>query len=202
MIRTAALLLGTAALGVAAQAQQTQLRPDQTEFRGLYKELVETNTTLSAGSCTLAAERMAVRLRAAGIPASQITLFSVPEHPKDGGLVVVYPRVTEGERVLSFAAVDRRALVPAKYGLLEPRTGEPVVALSEIKLFVVPGVAFDRDGHRIGWGRGHYDATLAAAPQGRRIALAFECQIVQSVKHEAHDAPMHAIITEVATHVV
>ena len=91
MIRTAALLLGTAALGVAAQAQQTQLRPDQAEFRGLYKELVETNTTLSAGSCTLAAERMAVRLRAAGIPASQITLFSVPEHPKDGGLVVVYP---------------------------------------------------------------------------------------------------------------
>jgi acetylornithine deacetylase/succinyl-diaminopimelate desuccinylase-like protein len=91
MIRTAALLLGTAALGVAAQAQQTQLRPDQTEFRGLYKELVETNTTLSAGSCTLAAERMAGRLRAAGIPESQITLFSVPEHPKDGGLVVVYP---------------------------------------------------------------------------------------------------------------
>ena len=91
MIRTAALLLGTAALGVAAQAQQTQLRPDRAEFRGLYKELVETNTTLSAGSCTLAAERMAVRLRAAGIPASQITLFSVPEHPKDGGLVVVYP---------------------------------------------------------------------------------------------------------------
>jgi acetylornithine deacetylase/succinyl-diaminopimelate desuccinylase-like protein len=91
MIRTAALLLGTAALGVAAQAQQTQLRPDRAEFRGLYKELVETNTTLSAGSCTLAAERMAVRLRAAGIPESQITLFSVPEHPKDGGLVVVYP---------------------------------------------------------------------------------------------------------------
>ena len=88
------ILLGTAlaaSLAGLATAQTGGLRPDRQEFRGLYKELVETNTTLSAGSCTLAAERMAVRLRAAGIPASQITLFSVPEHPKDGGLVVVYP---------------------------------------------------------------------------------------------------------------
>ena len=107
MIRTAALLLGTAALGVAAQAQQTQLRPDQAEFRGLYKELVETNTTLSAGSCTLAAERMAVRLRAAGIPESQITLFSVPEHPKDGGLVVVYPGTSKTLKpLLMLAHID------------------------------------------------------------------------------------------------
>lgn len=84
-----------AALGVTLAASaalaQTAPRPDQTEFRGLYKELVETNTTLSSGSCTLAAERMAARLKAAGIPDGQLTLFAVPEHPKEGGLVVVYP---------------------------------------------------------------------------------------------------------------
>ena len=84
-----------AALGVTlaapAAVAQTAPRPDQTEFRSLYKELVETNTTLSSGSCTLAAERMAARLKAAGIPDSQLTLFAVPEHPKEGGLVVVYP---------------------------------------------------------------------------------------------------------------
>lgn len=84
-----------AALGVtlaaSAAVAQTAPRPDQTEFRGLYKELVETNTTLSSGSCTLAAERMAARLKAAGIPDSQLTLFAVPEHPKEGGLVAVYP---------------------------------------------------------------------------------------------------------------
>jgi hypothetical protein len=77
------------AIAGAAMAQTGGLRPDQSEFRGLYKELVETNTTLSAGSCTLASERMAARLKAAGIPESNIHLFSVPEHPKDGGLVVV-----------------------------------------------------------------------------------------------------------------
>lgn len=84
-----------AALGVtlaaSAAVAQTAPRPDQTEFRDLYKELVETNTTLSSGSCTLAAERMAARLKAAGIADSQLTLFAVPEHPKEGGLVVVYP---------------------------------------------------------------------------------------------------------------
>ena len=84
---SAAALVATS----AAVAEPAPLRPDQVEFRGLYKELVETNTTVSSGSCTLAAERMAARLRSAGIADSQMTLFAVPEHPKDGGLVVVYP---------------------------------------------------------------------------------------------------------------
>ena len=96
-----------AAIAGAAVAQTGGLRPDQTEFRGLYKELVETNTTLSAGSCTLAAERMAARLGAAGIPASQMTLFAVPEHPKDGGLVVVYPGTSKTLKpILLLAHID------------------------------------------------------------------------------------------------
>ncbi len=65
------------------------LRPDQAVFRDLYKELVETNTTLSSGSCTLAAERIAAHLRAAGFSDRDLTLFSVPEHPKEGGIVAV-----------------------------------------------------------------------------------------------------------------
>ena len=89
--RLAAAALAATLLTGTALAQAGALHPDREEFRGLYKELVETNTTLSAGSCTLASERMAARLQAAGIPAANIHLFSVPEHPKEGGLVVVYP---------------------------------------------------------------------------------------------------------------
>jgi len=84
-------LLVLAALLGAAPVAAADIRPDQAAFRGLYKELVETNTTLSAGSCTLAAERMAARLKAAGYPDSAITLFSTPDHPKEGGLVAVLP---------------------------------------------------------------------------------------------------------------
>ncbi|MGH6786086.1 MAG: M20/M25/M40 family metallo-hydrolase, partial [Novosphingobium sp.] len=91
MKSTIAALIGATLLAGAAHAQTAPLRADQTEFRALYKELVETNTTVTTGSCTLAAERMAARLKAAGMADSQLTLFSTAEHPKDGGLVAVYP---------------------------------------------------------------------------------------------------------------
>jgi acetylornithine deacetylase/succinyl-diaminopimelate desuccinylase-like protein len=77
-------------LGALAQeAPMTPLRPDQVTFLALYKELVETNTTLSAGSCTLLAEHIAAHLRAAGFTDQEITPFSVPDHPREGGLVAV-----------------------------------------------------------------------------------------------------------------
>jgi acetylornithine deacetylase/succinyl-diaminopimelate desuccinylase-like protein len=73
----------------AQEAPMSPLRPDQVAFRALYKELVETNTTLSAGSCTLLAQRIAAHLKAAGFADKDLTLFSVPDHPKEGGLVAV-----------------------------------------------------------------------------------------------------------------
>ena len=91
MKRTVITLLTASALAAPALAQTAPLRPDQAEFRSLYKELVETNTTLSAGDCTLAAQRMGARLKAAGMSDAQITIFSVPEKPKEGGIVAVYP---------------------------------------------------------------------------------------------------------------
>jgi acetylornithine deacetylase/succinyl-diaminopimelate desuccinylase-like protein len=89
---SAALLLGLAMTEPAAAASapgSPAARPDQLAFRDLYRELVETNTSHSVGSCTLAAQRMAARLRAAGFAESDLHAFAVPEHPKDGGLVAV-----------------------------------------------------------------------------------------------------------------
>src|ERR1700683_5246477 len=71
------------------------LRPDQVSFLALYKELVETNTTLSAGSCTLAAERIRTHLKAAGYADKDIPLFSVPDRPKEGGLVAILPGTSQ-----------------------------------------------------------------------------------------------------------
>src|SRR6202020_1906212 len=73
----------------AQEAPMPPLRPDQVAFRALYKELVETNTTLSAGSCTLLAQRIAAHLKTAGFTDKDLTLFSAPDHPKEGGLVAV-----------------------------------------------------------------------------------------------------------------
>jgi acetylornithine deacetylase/succinyl-diaminopimelate desuccinylase-like protein len=89
-------VLGAMGLAIAVQtvmmsqeAPMPPLRPDQVAFLSLYKELVETNTTLSAGSCTLAAERISAHLTAAGFAAQDITLFTVPDHPKEGGFVAI-----------------------------------------------------------------------------------------------------------------
>src|SRR5580698_9313252 len=76
-VAAAAAPAGTAMSGAAAP------RADQLAFRDLFRELVETNTSHSIGSCTLAAERMAARLRAAGYPESDLHAFSGPGHPKD-----------------------------------------------------------------------------------------------------------------------
>ncbi|MDE2412203.1 MAG: M20/M25/M40 family metallo-hydrolase, partial [Sphingomonadales bacterium] len=80
---------GSLAAGAASAQTAAPLRPDQAEFRGLYKELVETNTEVSDGSCTLAAQRMATRLKTAGV--NDVEVFYTSDHPKDGGLVAVYP---------------------------------------------------------------------------------------------------------------
>ena len=100
------LVLGTQPASQALAADPP-LRPDQAAFRELYEELVETNTTLSSGSCTLAAERMAARLKAAGIPDNKITRFADPEHPKEGGLVAVYPGTSKTLKpILAIAHID------------------------------------------------------------------------------------------------
>ena len=94
-------------LGGQGRAAETPFRPDQAAFRELYEELVEINTTLSSGSCTLAAERMAARLKAAGMPDMQITLFAHPNHPKEGGLVAVYPGTSKTLKpILAIAHID------------------------------------------------------------------------------------------------
>ena len=91
LMRTAgALSLAIAVqLAIAQEPPMAPLRPDQTTFFALYKELVETNTTLSAGNCTAAAERIATHLRAAGFEDKDVILFSVPDSFKEGGVVAV-----------------------------------------------------------------------------------------------------------------
>lgn len=77
------------AIAVSPAQAQTSPRPDQTAFRGLYEELVETNTTLSEGSCTLAAERMGARLLAAGYAAADVRVLAPEDRPRDGNLAAV-----------------------------------------------------------------------------------------------------------------
>ena len=122
----------------AGQAQ-AQNRPDQVAFRALYKELVETNTTASVGSCTLAAEKMAARMKAAGFPAGDLTLFAAPDYPKNGGLVAVYPGADpKAKAVLLLAHID---VVEAKR---EDWTRDPFTLIEEGGYFYARGASDDK----------------------------------------------------------
>ena len=113
------------------------------------------------------------------------------------GLRVAYPRLRPGERAMGFAACDPAELVPGPLRALEPPAGAPEVPATEIDLVIVPGVAFDAAGRRLGRGRGHYDATLAGLPaRAARIGLAFEVQLVPEIPEEPHDVRLDAVVTE------
>lgn len=163
----------------------------------------------SAVICDAADALLAARLSSGAVVAmyavkgSEVDTARLDELARTRGMVVAYPRVQPSERLLRFHAVDREALAPSRFGLHEPSPDAPAVELAEIAAYFVPGLAFDRAGWRIGWGRGHYDATLTAAgPHALRVGLAFECQVIEQVPREPHDVALNIIITEGATHVV
>lgn len=134
------LALAVAMVTIAASAAPPKDTPaGEQRFRELYKELVETNTQLSNGNCTLAAERMAARLKAAGIPESDIHLIVPPGHEKEGGLVVVYPgRDPKQKAILLLAHID---VVEAKR---EDWTRDPFTLVEENGSFYARGAMDDK----------------------------------------------------------
>ena len=103
----------------------------------------------------------------------------------------VYPKVIGHH--LTFHSGDQ--LHPGAHGILEPAAGSPEVPLSEIDAFVCPGLAFARNGGRLGRGRGFYDRLLAQArPDALKVGVCFPFQVVPDTYPEAHDVKMDAVI--------
>jgi len=92
------------------------------------------------------------------------------------------------------------------YKILEPKPelrnlADRQVALEELDLIMVPGVAFTREGARMGHGKGYYDKLLEhARPDAPLVALAFECQLFPEIPTQPHDVFMNKIITEAAVY--
>ena len=129
----AGLALAFASLSFAAP------HAGEAPFRALYQELVETNTTLSAGDCTLAAQRMAAHLKAAGYADGEIEIFVAEGHPKEGGLLAVYPgRDPKAKALLLLAHLD---VVEAKR---EDWTRDPFKLVEENGNFYARGAVDDK----------------------------------------------------------
>ncbi|MFO1204427.1 MAG: 5-formyltetrahydrofolate cyclo-ligase [Burkholderiales bacterium] len=115
------------------------------------------------------------------------------------GKRLVLPRVNRGERRLDlFAVSDLEAeLAPGVWGILEPLPERcATVAATAVDFVLVPGLGFDGDGGRLGYGGGFYDRLLVAMTTATRVAAAFSAQVVDAVPMTAHDQRVELVVTE------
>jgi 5-formyltetrahydrofolate cyclo-ligase len=116
---------------------------------------------------------------------------------RDGKTVLV-PKVDYDERHMIAVRCEtpEDEMRVDRYGILQPVGGEPW-PLGEIDLVVVPALAFDRRGHRLGHGAGFYDRFLAGADAGTVVCgLAFAEQVVDELPVRAHDHRLHVLVTD------
>ena len=113
---------------------------------------------------------------------------------------LAYPRVLSHQRALCFGRIaDLSQLSPQSFGIEEPSCQMPTVPVEHIDIVVLPGLAFDRQGRRLGWGQGHYDATLQGY-KGLKVGLAYEFQVIDEVPSNIYDLPVDVLITDQRTY--
>lgn len=108
----------------------------------------------------------------------------------------VFPRcLREHRMVFHEVRTPEHDMQPGAMGIPAPAAYTPVVEPSDIDLLIVPGVAFTRDGQRLGYGGGYYDRFIPLCSRARVIAVAFDEQIVPAIPTESHDLIIPGIIT-------
>ena len=117
------------------------------------------------------------------------------EYAWQHGKVVAVPRVT-GETMKFYAITKWNALKSGYKGIQEPYRCEQEIIPNAQSLMLVPGVGFDMGGNRCGYGKGFYDRYLEAYSNLHTIALAYDCQICNTLPIDSHDRIMHKIVTE------
>ena len=107
---------------------------------------------------------------------------------------VLIPRIVNREKMIAVRFTGWDRLRVGQLGILTPDSDEEWPG--EPDLCITPGLGFTPDGRRIGYGRGYYDKWFAAHPRSARVALCYECQIVDDMPVTDTDMRVHKIITE------
>lgn len=104
--------------------------------------------------------------------------------------------VREPLRRLAFHPYVPGRLVQHRYGMLEPDAALPEVAVEEVGVIIVPGLAYTRRGHRLGYGGGYYDRLLAGCGASITAGVCYEPLVLEDIPHTEHDLPVQYLVTE------
>jgi len=112
---------------------------------------------------------------------------------RSAGKIVLLPRVVDKGTMVLHRYTGRADLSEGAFGIMEP-VGEPFTDYAAIDVAVIPGMAFDADGHRLGRGRGYYDRFLSSVPYIYKIGVCFDFQKVEAVPVEATDVSVDVVV--------
>jgi 5-formyltetrahydrofolate cyclo-ligase len=194
---------------------ETRLPPDdlirvrvKAELR---KRLRGLRMTMPADACAkrsaLIVERVSSHASVAG--AKSIALFwpIVEKHEVDlrplddalraRGVAVAYPGIDPETRLMTFRFARPDELEERGFGFREPASSAREATRGELDVILVPAIALDPTGHRIGYGAGFYDRTLPRfAPPAAAIGVAYDFQLVAEVPFTEHDVPLRFVVTD------
>lgn len=127
-----------------------------------------------------------------------ITDMMINEFLSDGKEVAVPVIQNPGDDIMTAVKIDKlEDCIDKVYGIRQPEFNEDdVVAGNEIDLIFVPGIAFDTNGYRIGYGKGYYDRWLKGTDVSKRVGIAFEVQLIEKIPNGKYDLPVGRVLTE------
>jgi 5-formyltetrahydrofolate cyclo-ligase len=113
------------------------------------------------------------------------------------GKAVLLPRVVPESGTLALHVYKPGdELCESGFGVREPLASAPQVLPDQVDLVLVPALAFDARGYRLGYGKGFYDRLLPLSPRAERVGLAFELSLLPQLPNEDHDVAVHRVVTE------
>ncbi|HYY71418.1 MAG TPA: 5-formyltetrahydrofolate cyclo-ligase [Nitrososphaeraceae archaeon] len=132
---------------------------------------------------------------------SEVKTFEIIKHSIDNKKDIGLPRVLDSTNIEFFKIIEdsfeKIKFTKGKYGIFENTMSN--TRIDQMDLLIIPGIAFDLQGNRLGYGKGYYDRLLSSRKAKYIIGLAYEDQLINEIPNNDHDIPVNIIITEKRT---
>ena len=132
---------------------------------------------------------------------SEVKTFDIIKHSIDNKKDIGLPRVIDSTNIEFFKIIEdsfeKIKFTKGKYGIFENSLS--TTSIDQMDLLIIPGIAFDLQGNRIGYGKGYYDRFLSSRKTKYVIGLAYETQVINESPNNHYDIPVNIIITEKRT---